>query len=143
MCLYFSPFTLGVKQSIRNEAGDVFYQAEYNAENQWIYVQLSGNLTLEDIRRASDSFVELFKISSVRKLINDTSAVTGEFKGIEHWTIYTKMTELSDLGLDHYAHIAITDKRKVNRITLGLKTQGIEYKVFKNLKKAKKWISEL
>ena len=130
-----------MKQSIRNREGDVFYEAEFDMTNQLIYTRLSGNLTIEDIRSATEAFVELFKISGVNKLINDITEVKGAFSGIEHWTVDDKIKELNELGLKAYAQIANSDYRKINKITLSLKSQNIDYKVFKNAKKAKKWLA--
>ncbi len=131
-----------MKQSIRNREGEIFYEAEFNPIDQWIYVRLTGNLTLDDIQKAGDSFLELFKISGVKKLINDTRDVKGEYHRAKYWTVSTMMEELSSLGLDYYAHLTVADQRKVDKITSSLNSQDIEYKAFKSIERAQNWLKK-
>jgi hypothetical protein len=132
-----------MKQSIRNQFDQVYYEADFDAENNWVFVSCRGELTLTDIQKGAMAFAELFEISTASKLLNDTRDVVGEFADLKHWTNVESTKALSELGLKYYAHVtADLGNDQLIEFTSRLLSLGIKYEVFKSVGKAKSWLSQ-
>jgi len=132
-----------MKQSIRNQFDQVYYEADFDPINNWVYVKCKGEVTLSDIQKGALAFAELFEISKASKLLNNTADVIGEFTGLQYWSDTDYVKSLAKKGLKFYAHVTLDiDNKQLADISSALLTGEIEYKVFKSLSKAEKWLKE-
>lgn len=132
-----------MQQSIRNQFDKVYYEADFDTENNWVVVNCNGELTLTDIQNGALAFAELFEISNTTKVLNDTRLVVGEFADLKHWTDVAHIKVLSEMGLKYYAHVTEDrNNRQLVALTSSLLSQGITYEVFNSVKKAKTWLTQ-
>jgi hypothetical protein len=132
-----------MKQSIRNQFDQIYYEADFDAEHNWVDVTWNGELTLSDIKIGVLAFAELLEISRATKLLNNTVEVAGEFADLRHWTNAESIKPLSELGLKCYAQVSGDRKNhQLDELTSSLLSQGLSYKAFKSAKKAKVWLSK-
>lgn len=130
------------KQIIRDSKDRIFYEAEIDQEQGWVYVNWIGNVSLDDVKRGSEAFLDLLAISGSKKLLNDNSLLTSNFLEINEWIEEQIIPKAVALGLQYFAHI-LSPKFITNfsGVDLGLRVKPIEFQAFKSREKAEKWLS--
>ena len=51
------------KQIIKDSKDHVFYEAEIDQKNGWVYINWIGDISLVDVKRGSEAFLDLLSIS--------------------------------------------------------------------------------
>lgn len=130
------------KQIIKDSKDRIFYEAEIDQEKGWVYINWIGDISLDDVKRGSEAFLDLLAISQSRKLLNDNSLLTSNFLEINEWIEKNIIPKAVSLGLRYFAHI-LSPKfiARFSGVDLGLRVKPIEFQAFKNKEKAIKWLS--
>lgn len=129
------------KQIIRNAQDEIFYEANLDQDNGWIYVNWIGDVELEDVKRGTRAYLDLLAISGCRKLLNDNSLLTSNFLEINEW-IEAKILPLAvQSGLRYMAHV-LSPKfiARFSGVDLGLRIKPVEFQAFKDMGQAEKWL---
>ncbi|WP_339608520.1 hypothetical protein, partial [uncultured Roseivirga sp.] len=129
------------KQIIRNAQDEIFYEANLDQENGWIYINWIGDIELEDVKRGTQAYLDLLAISGCRKLLNDNSLLTSNFLEINEWIEANVVPVAVQSGLRYMAHI-LSPKfiARFSAIDLGLRMKPVEFHAFKEIGKAEKWL---
>jgi hypothetical protein len=108
----------------------------------WIYINWVGDVSLGDVKRGSEAFLDLLAISKAKKLLNDNSLLTSNFLEINDWIEKNIIPKAVDLGLHYFAHI-LSPKfvSRFSGVDLGLRVKPIEFQAFKSREKAEKWLA--
>ncbi|MFT6827086.1 MAG: hypothetical protein ACI9Z3_001725 [Roseivirga sp.] len=130
------------KQIIRDSKDRIFYEAEIDQKNGWIYINWIGDISLDDVKRGSEAFLDLLSISKSQKLLNDNSLLTSNFLEINEWIEENIIPNAVAQGLKYFAHV-LSPKfiTRFSGVDLGLRVKPIEFQAFKNRDKAEKWLS--
>ncbi|MFT6971092.1 MAG: hypothetical protein ACJAXX_001660 [Roseivirga sp.] len=130
------------KQIIKDAKDHIFYEAEIDQKMGWIYINWVGDVSLDDVKRGSEAFLDLLAISKAKKLLNDNSLLTSNFLEINDWIEKNIIPKAVDLGLHYFAHI-LSPKfiARFSGVDLGLRVKPIEFQAFKSRDKAEKWLA--
>lgn len=129
------------KQIIRNVKDEVFYEANLDQENGWIYINWIGDIDLEDVKKGTHAYLDLLAISGCNKLLNDNTELTSNFLEINEWIEENVVPRAVNSGLRYMAHI-LSPKfiTRFSGIDLGLRMKPVDFHSFKKVSKAKKWL---
>jgi hypothetical protein len=127
------------KQIIKDSKNHVFYEAEIDQKNGWVYINWIGDISLDDVKRGSEAFLDLLSISKSQKLLNDNSLLTSNFLEINEWIEEHIIPKAVALGLKYSAHV-LSPKfiARFSGVDLGLRVKPIEFQAFKSRDKAEK-----
>lgn len=129
------------KQIIRNANNEIFYEANLDQENGWIYINWVGDIDLEDVKKGTNAYLDLLAISGSSKLLNDNSELTSNFLEINEWIEENVVPIAVESGLRYMAHI-LSPKfiARFSAIDLGLRMKPVDFHAFKKRSKAEKWL---
>lgn len=128
-------------QIIRNANGEVFYEAKIDTSNGWIYLNWIGDIELDDIKKGVNAYLDLLSITGINRLLNDNTQYKGNFIEINGWIAEQLIPRGLDLGLRYFAHVLSPQFiSRFSAVDLGLRVKPIEFKAFKTLGEAEKWL---
>ena len=135
------PVTIMNKQIIRNAKDEIFYEANLDQSNGWIYINWIGDIDLEDVKRGTHAYLDLLAISSCKKLLNDNSLLTSNFLEINEWIEENVVPVAVKSGLKYMAHI-LSPKfiARFSGIDLGSRMEPVDFHTFKKISQAQKWL---
>ncbi len=95
-----------MKEKLRDEEGNIFYESEYWPDKNIFYARWNGDfMPLDQIKQGAMLMLEQLKARPTPFCVNDTRQVTGVWDEANDWIANFWMPEAIKLGLKKFAHI--------------------------------------
>ena len=95
-----------MKEKLRDEEGNIFYEAEYWPDKHILYACWTGDfIPVDHIKQGAMLMLQALKIRPTPFCLNDTRQVTGVWDEANDWIANFWMPEAIKLGLKKFAHI--------------------------------------
>lgn len=94
---------------LRNSFGQPYLTITHEAENNWIYNEWRGVLSVDSVMQGAGAVLEVMRETGCQYLLNDNRAVVGSWNQANDWIAQTWMPQALELGLRRFAHLAPPD----------------------------------
>ncbi|MBC7448870.1 MAG: hypothetical protein H7330_12510 [Hymenobacteraceae bacterium] len=91
---------------LRNAFGQPYLIITHDAENNWIYNEWRGVLSVNSVMQGADAVLGVMRQTGCQYLLNDNCAVVGSWNQANDWIAQTWMPKALELGLRRFAHLA-------------------------------------
>ena len=130
---------------LKNALGQVYYTAEYDEVNQWLYSNWTGYVTTAEVKQACETVLETIVKRKVTRLLNDNSALEGSWDEANEWIAQSWMPRALAGGLKRFAHVASPDvfgALSAEAMSTRVPEVGFELRIFGNRSQAQNWLSQ-
>ena len=130
---------------VKNRLGKVFYYAEYDEKNNWIYASWKGFVTVDDVKAGAEKYLEFMKETGCPHLLNDNSELTGPWDGANEWIANDWTPRALAAGLKNFAHIVspnVFGEISAKNMEVKLEKMGFTMKTFKQSSEAANWLKK-
>ncbi|RIJ41548.1 hypothetical protein [Pontibacter oryzae] len=121
---------------------DTFIALEYNAVDNWIYVNWKGYQNYDTVVAGCEKILELMKAQACYRILNDNTRVEGQWSAAAKWGADVWFPAMFEAGLKSFAWIysPSTLSRLSTDKTLKLADFPKQVKVFDDLDLAQDWL---
>lgn len=133
------------KLELKNSFGKVFFTLEYNKNEDYIYADWIGFVTVENVIEGATKVAELLEKTKCPSFINDNTRLTGPWKNANDWIEKEWTPRALQAGLKNFAFVVspnIFGELSATDLGVRLDSLGFEMKSFKDLQVSKDWIKE-
>lgn len=130
------------KIELKNQKDQVFYTAEYEAENEWIYSNWFGYLDVEEVKAGANAGLALLIQAHTSKFLNDNRQLEGSWDDANEWIAQDWMPRALQAGLKKFAHVVSPDiYAALSAEEMESNVLDFEMKIFEDFEAAKVWLS--
>ena len=129
---------------VRNELlfRESFIVIEYNAADNWLYVNWRGYVDHETIKAGCEKLFQLMKETNCYKILNDNSNVEGIWSGASAWVGQQWFPSMREAGLECFAWVYSSST--LSRLSMDKCIRNTEeksfIKTFESLGEAEDWL---
>ena len=95
-----------MRQEFKTSAGTTFLLTEFDRENNWIYNNWQGLLTMESIMEGSQGILEILQQTGCPYMLTDNRQLLGSWKQANNWLEQIWVPQALAAGMTYYAHIS-------------------------------------
>ena len=133
------------KRELTDANGDVFYTVEYDAEQQWLYSNWIGYVSVENVKRGCDAGIEAIKETKCPNLLNDNRQLTGPWRDANEWIAQDWTPRALQAGLRNFAHVTspnVFAEFSAKDLETRLDDLHFVLKIFRDFEQAKQWLTD-
>ncbi|MCU0353814.1 MAG: STAS/SEC14 domain-containing protein [Cytophagales bacterium] len=128
---------------LKNALGQVYYEVQYDAENNWVYSNWKGYVTLQEVKDGANAALAHFEKHKCTNLLNDNSELEGPWDDANDWIANDWMPRALAAGLAKFAHIVSPDVfGQLSAEALVTRVQGFEMRIFGSRREAQEWLRQ-
>ena len=94
-----------MRQQFQNPTGTTFLITEFDQQNNWIYNNWQGLLTMECIQQGSYGILDIIQQSQCPYLLTDNTHLLGSWKHGNDWLEKIWIPQALAAGMTYYAHV--------------------------------------
>ncbi len=133
-----------MERILTNSFGQTYLTIRYERENNWIYNEWRGVLSIDSVMQGATAVLEIMRATACPYLLNDNLAVVGSWNQANDWIAREWMPQALELGLRRFAHVVAPgtfvqvsaeemQKRAAERFAMEL---------FSNVEEARVWLRQ-
>jgi len=127
--------------SVKNKLGEVYFSSVYDEENDWIYNDWIGDVTVEEVIEACKVSIDHLEAHKPSKVLNDNSKLSGSWDEANDWIAQNWMPRALAAGLKKFAHIISPDVfGALSAEELVTRVSDFEMRIFNNRAEAEAWL---
>jgi hypothetical protein len=128
---------------LKNHLNKVYYTAEYNKEENWIYTNWIGWVAVDDIMVGASKSLELIKENKCGNILTDNRQVTGPWNKANDWITTEWLPRALNYGMKNFAIITspnLFSELSAKELETKLDSIGFTMCRFKEFDDAARWI---
>ena len=132
-------------QELLNNLNKPFLRWEYDAENDWLYVDWIGFVSEENIKKGADLILKLVQEHQYAYILNDNRHLCGPWDSSNNHLECNWVPQVKEAGLRCFAHVLAPNvagalsAQDLHRRTIGY----FNMQLFGDMEKAKHWLRSM
>ncbi|WP_019946661.1 hypothetical protein [Hymenobacter aerophilus] len=134
-----------MRQQFLNSTGSPFLTTEFDQQNNWIYNDWQGLLTMDYIQQGSYGILDIIRQSHCPYLLTDNRHLLGSWKHANDWLEQVWIPQALAAGMVYYAHIlapGVFGQASVEDMHLRVGSH-LQLQLFDTLDDAVAWLREM
>lgn len=128
---------------VKNESGRIYYMANYDETNNWIYSNWFGSVTPNELMIACDLFLQFLEHHPTAYLLNDNSNLNGSWHNANEWIADVWTPKALEKGLKYFAHVLSPSyPAELSALEMEIMAEDLHIKLFKNYPEAEQWLNK-
>lgn len=134
-----------MRQQFLTPTGTTFLTTEFDQQNNWIYNDWQGLLTLEAIQEGSHGILHLLKQTHCPYMLTDNRRLLGSWKHGNDWLEQVWIPQALAAGMTYYAHVkapGVFGQASVEDMHLRVGSH-LHLQLFDEMQEATDWLHEM
>jgi len=129
---------------VKNQADNTFLFLEYDANNEWLYLNWIGYQTVDNVRKGVLEAIIMQRQYHFNKVLNDNRALIGPWEKANEWLEQVLVPEDQVLNLKYVAHVispGIFGQLSIQNLQTRVANK-IQIKLFEDINRAQEWLKQ-
>ncbi|NVO84453.1 hypothetical protein [Hymenobacter terrestris] len=134
-----------MRQQFQTSTGTTFLLTEFDQQNNWIYNDWRGLLTLESIQEGSGGILQIMQRTRCPYILTDNRLLLGSWKHANDWLEQIWIPQALAAGMTYYAHVkapGVFGQAAVEDMHLRVGSH-LHLQLFEQMEEAVAWLREM
>jgi hypothetical protein len=137
--------TNAIKIEIKSTSGRVYYTAEYDQQNDWVYGNWIGYVTIDEVKEAANTYLSILQETRCPHLLNNNRQLLGTWDKANEWIEKEWTPKALANGLKNFAHVvspSIFAELSAKNLEVRVENIGFTMRTFKESSDAATWLKQ-